>query len=345
MTADLFAGDPAAQPGSRRTPSRGGAPEALITLERELGAYEALWCRPGTGFRSLAALFRAHPGARPSDFVPPAQIGRHARQALDAARAAGIGPFGVRVHGAGQCPPRLRDAIHPVELLYFQGSWELVDAPAVAIVGTREPSAQGLRRAARLAWRCVADGFTVISGLARGIDTAAHATALAAGGRTIAVIGTPITASYPPENRALQRRIAAEHLLISQVPILHHAALPFPARRRFFPERNATISALAAATIIVEAGETSGTLIQARHALRQGRPLFILDSCFRRAGLTWPARFAAQGAIRVSDYADIRQHLAASHCGSAATRRPGSATAPGGAMSAAAHPAALRADR
>ncbi|HTY48831.1 MAG TPA: DNA-processing protein DprA [Steroidobacteraceae bacterium] len=347
MTADLFADGPEALLPALRAPSGTGAPDLpaqTLSPMRELGAYEALWCRPGSGLRAIAALLRDHPGSLPSDFVPPAEGRRCAQLALAAIRVAGIRHFGVRVQGTGEYPPRLHDAAHPVALLYFRGRWALADTPSVAIVGTRAPSAQGRRRAARLARLCVADGLTVVSGLARGIDTVAHGTALAEGGHTIAVLGTPITASYPPENRQLQRRIAAEQLLISQVPILHHAALAFPARRRFFPERNATISALSGATIIVEAGETSGTLIQARHALRQGRPLFILDSCFRRPGLTWPARFAQQGAIRVSDYGEIRQHLAARRGGSAAAQLLGSAAAPGCGICAAADSAALRAD-
>ena len=177
-------------------------------------------------------------------------------------------------------------------------------------MGTRDPSDDGKRRAAKLARCCVADGFTVVSGLARGIDTVAHETTIAAGGRTIAVLGTPITECYPPENRDLQRQIADQHLVISQVPIVRYSNQQFAQRRFFFPERNVTMSALTEATIIVEAGETSGTLIQARHALKQGRKLFILDNCFRNPALSWPAKLAAQGAIRVADYDDIRKHLA-----------------------------------
>ncbi|MBS1994789.1 MAG: DNA-protecting protein DprA [Cyanobacteria bacterium SZAS LIN-2] len=286
--------------------------ERAVSPARELGAYEALWAREGAWFKSIAEQFRAHPGSIPSDFVPPAEIERFTRLALGAIRDAGIKHFGVRVHGAGDYPRKLRDADHPVELLYFQGDWELVDSRCVAIVGTREPSAEGRRRAARLAKCCVADKLTVVSGLARGIDTVAHNAAIAEGGRTIAVLGTPITECYPPENRELQALIADRHLVISQVPVVRYANQHYSGRRHFFPERNVTMSALTEATIIVEAGETSGTLIQARHALKQGRKLFILDSCFRNPSLKWPAKFANDGAIRVSDYEDIRKHLAPS---------------------------------
>jgi DNA processing protein len=285
--------------------------ERAVSPKRELGAYEALWAREGTWFKSIAAEFRAHPGAIPSDFVSDADIEKYSRLAFGAIREAGIKHFGVRIHGAGDYPQKLRDAAHPVELLYFQGLWDLVNTRCVAIVGTREPSEQGRRRAAKLARLFVADGFTVVSGLARGIDTVGHRTAIAEGGFTIAVLGTPITECYPPENRELQQQIADGHLVISQVPIVRYSKQHYRANRYFFPERNATISALTQATVIVEAGETSGTLVQARHALKQGRKLFILDNCFRIPALTWPAKFAEQGAIRVRDYEEIKGHLAA----------------------------------
>ncbi len=285
--------------------------ERAVSPQRELGAYEALWARDGTWFKSIAEEFRTHPDALPSDFVSAADIEKYSSLALGAIRNAGLKHVGVRIHGAGDYPAKLRDAAHPVELVYFQGLWDLVNTRCVAVVGSREPSEDGKRRAAKLARLLVADGFTVVSGLARGIDTVAHRAAIAEGGFTVAVLGTPITEVYPPENRELQRQIADRHLLISQVPIVRYSQQPFRANRYFFPERNATMSALTEATIIVEAGGTSGTLIQARHALKQGRKLFILDCCFRHPAVTWPARLAQSGALRVSDYDEIRKHLAA----------------------------------
>jgi DNA processing protein len=151
----------------------------------------------------------------------------------------------------------------------------------------------------------VSKGITVVSGLAEGIDTAAHTAAIEAGGQTIAVIGTPLGVYYPKSNIDLQNQIAKDYLLISQVPVLRYARQAVPQNRLFFPERNVTMSALTEATIIVEASDTSGTLIQARAALHQGRKLFILESCFRRSDITWPARFEQLGAIRVKTPADI----------------------------------------
>ena len=251
-----------------QNPAASSFADRAISPKRELGAYEALWSREGMWFKSLAETFREHPGSVPSDFVSDADSAKYARLALGAIRDAGIRHFGVRVHGAGEYPKRLRDAAHPVELLYFRGLWDLVNTPCIAIVGTRNPTDDGRRRAAKLAKLCVADGYTVVSGLARGIDTVAHTTAMAENGFTIAVLGTPITDYYPPENRELQDAIADRHLVISQVPIVRYANQHIRTRSHFFPERNATMSALTEATIIVEAGDTSGTLVQARHALK-----------------------------------------------------------------------------
>jgi DNA processing protein len=279
-----------------------------ISPLRELGAYEALWDKPDTTFKTLSEKFAARPNALPSDFVAPTKAREYADFVQRRFREAEVTRYGVRVHGAGEYPQKLRDAAHPIELLYYQGWWDLAESRSVAVVGTRTPSSDGVARTRKLVKALVKDDFTVVSGLATGVDTVAHETAIAEGGRTVAVIGTPLSHSYPKENIELQRRIAEEFLLISQVPVKRYERQDYRRNRLFFPERNVTMSALTEATIIVEAGETSGTLIQARAALHQGRKLFILDSCFRR-GLSWPQKYADKGAIRVVDYDDIGQHL------------------------------------
>jgi len=290
--------------------SANGPATASISPRLELGAYEALWLKQGATFKNIAERFAADPNALPSDFVPRSEAESCARETLALLKAKGVHRFGIRVHHAGDYPPRLRDARYPVELLYYRGAWELTETKSIAVVGTRTPSDDGIARADRLARELVARDYTVVSGLASGIDTAAHRGALASGGRTIAVIGTPLGEVYPKENAELQERIANEFLVISQVPVLRYERQKPPQNRLFFPERNVTMSALTEATIIVEAGETSGTLVQARAALHQNRKLFILDSCFQRSDLTWPARFADQGAIRVREPADIWKNLA-----------------------------------
>jgi DNA processing protein len=279
-----------------------------ISPLRELGAYEALWDKPETTFKTLSEKFAARPDALPSDFVPETKAREYAEFVRRRFHEADVTRYGVRVHGAGEYPQKLRDAAHPIELLYYQGWWDLAESRSVAVVGTRQPTPEGIARTRKLVKALVKDNFTIVSGLAAGVDTVAHETAIGEGGRTIAVIGTPLSHSYPRENAPLQRKIASEFLLISQVPLKRYERQDYRKNRLFFPERNITMSALTEATIIVEAGETSGTLIQARAALHQGRKLFILDNCFQR-GLSWPQKFAEKGAIRVVHYDDIRKHL------------------------------------
>jgi DNA processing protein len=236
-----------------------------------------------------------------------------AKNALAIIQNSEIGSFGIRLYAASQYPERLRDAAEPVELLYFQGAWELTEIPkAIAIVGSRKPSPEAVAETRELARSLIEMKFLIVSGLASGIDTAAHRAALEFGGRTIAVIGTPITDVYPKQNAALQRTIAAEHLVISQIQLLRYSSQDWRRNRSFFPERNKTMSALTQATVIVEASDTSGTLIQAKAALQQKRTLFIMDRCFHSASITWPKKFIEQGAIRVRDTEDIKWALDAS---------------------------------
>ncbi len=274
---------------------------------REMAAWEALWSENGASVKTIAERFRQAPGLPPSDLVENAAL----EQAMAWIRASvlqGKHPFRprIRLHGQGDYPQKLRDAHYPIELLYYLGDWSLVFTPSVAVVGSRQVSEQGKRRCAQVVRALVAARYTIISGLARGVDAVAHTTCLELGGRTIGVIGTPLNQVYPKENRALQSRIAREHLLISQVPFKRYSEQHYKANSRtFFPERNVTMSALSDATVIVEASETSGTLHQARAALKQGRKLFILNSCFEHPMLTWPGRFEAMGAIRVRQIDDI----------------------------------------
>lgn len=281
---------------------------------REMGAYEWLWSQENErlkpSFKAVADLFRENPGAMPSDLVDEGLAMQCARQVLDRFQRSGVGSFSVRLNGVGDYPQPLRDAENPLEMLYFQGEWDLAHSPkSVAIVGTRNPSEEGVRRTRKLVKMLVKGGYTIVSGLAKGIDTVAHQTAIESGGETIAVIGTPLDHAYPKENADLQKQIARDYLLISQVPVLLYASRSWQWNRLFFPERNVTMSALTQATIIVEAGETSGTLIQARAALAQGRKLFILESNFHKPELTWPHRYAERGAIRVKEFEDIQAHL------------------------------------
>lgn len=194
-------------------------------------------------------------------------------------------------------PEELLGPLNPVEqqnapeFLYVAGAWDLLKlGTRVSIVGSRDASPQGLKRAAKLSRELVEAGVYVVSGLARGIDTAAHEAAIAAGGKTIAVLGTALDKAYPPENADLQRRIMTEHLAVSQFK------QGTPTRRGNFPRRNRVMALVSEATVIVEAGDTSGSLSQGWEALRLGRPLFVMKAVAEDASLKWPAEMVRYGA-------------------------------------------------
>jgi DNA processing protein len=284
--------------------------ETPMSPWRELAAYEALWSNKKATFKTIADFFRDNPHKMPSQLVTDFDIESVLPRVEEYFRNARINDVGVRIFGTPDYPEKLREAAHPVELLYYRGWWDLVNTPKrIAVVGAREVSEDGIRRTKKLVKLLVEAGYTIVSGLARGVDTAAHETAINEKGKTIAVIGTPITEYYPPENQVLQETIARDHLLISQIPMCRYAAQDYRANRLFFPERNITMSALTHGTVIVEASDTSGTLKQARAALHQGRKLFILENNFRDPNITWPARFEKLGAIRVTDISDIHAAL------------------------------------
>jgi DNA processing protein len=166
-------------------------------------------------------------------------------------------------------PPNLRAVHDRPPILFIAGNITASDAKAVAVVGARKATTAGIEHAAHIAEHLTKTGYTVLSGLAAGIDTAAHTAALNHNGRTLAVIGTGLTRVYPPENHTLQRRIADRCAVISQFwP-------DAPPTKRSFPMRNATMSGIALATVVVEASETSGARTQARLALAHGRPVFL----------------------------------------------------------------------
>lgn len=167
-------------------------------------------------------------------------------------------------------PTGLR-GIHQAPPVIFTLGTVFADDPAVSVVGSRSASPRGLAMAADVARALVASKMTVVSGLARGIDTAAHRAALDAGGRTVAVIGTGISRVYPAENRQLQKEIADRGLVLSQFwP-------DAPPQKHTFLMRNATMSGYGLATVVIEAGETSGARAQARIAVEHGRQVILTD--------------------------------------------------------------------
>jgi len=187
-------------------------------------------------------------------------------------------------------PSNLRAVHDRPPLVFVAGRLDPCDSRAVAVVGSRRPSAGGVASAGEVAVHLVQSGYTVISGLAAGIDTAAHMAALESGGRTIAVIGSGLDRCYPPANAALQRRIGTECAVVSQ---FWPEASP---SRRSFPERNATMSGLALATVIIEATHTSGARTQARLALGHGRPGLLAATLLEQA---WARELAARPGTHV----------------------------------------------
>ncbi len=177
--------------------------------------------------------------------------------------------------------------------LHYAGDLNLLERKTVSIVGTRDVSDDGRRRASRLGRELAASGILVMSGLAKGVDRAAHVAAIEAGGFTAAVIGTPVTKAYPIENKALQEEIYSQHLLIS----------PFapgePVFKGNFPKRNRVMALLSDATVIVEASDTSGTLHQAAECQRQGRWLFIMRAVAEDTRLSWPRKFLDHPRTRI----------------------------------------------
>ena len=185
---------------------------------------------------------------------------------------------------------------HAPKRLFVSGDVGVLSKGArVAIVGSRKASDAGLRRAKKLAELLAGRGDVVVSGLASGIDTVAHKAAMAAGGKTIAVLGTPLDKVYPRENAELQRTILREHLAISEFPV------GYKTNRGSFPMRNRTMALLSDVTVILEAGDSSGSLSQGWEALRLGRGLFIAKSTTENKALSWPKEMLHYGAEILSD--------------------------------------------
>ena len=176
----------------------------------------------------------------------------------------------VLLLGDADYPPPLLHSADPPLLLYLQGDAALLSTPCLAMVGSRRPTAQGRDNARRFAEALAGQGWTIVSGLAAGVDGAAHEGALAAGGRTIAVVGTGIDRVYPPSHRALAHRIAETGLLVSEY------CLGTPPLSANFPQRNRIIAGLSRGTLVVEAALRSGSLITARLASEAGRDVLAI---------------------------------------------------------------------
>ena len=184
----------------------------------------------------------------------------------------------------------IEERFSPKELFVLGDVSLLRDERRVAIIGTREPSSKGAIAAQKIAEFLVSHSVIIVSGLAKGVDTIAHKTAISRGGRTVAVIGTHPDKYYPKENKELQDEIAKKHLIVSQFDSQS------PIRPTNFPARNRTMALLSQISVIVEAGEKSGTMHQGWEALRLGRPLFIHEDLVNNKELSWPSKLIEYGA-------------------------------------------------
>ncbi len=252
---------------------------------------------------SLAALEAAGLPAAAAQSIALGKSLELAAAELDHAKEEGAT---VIVPGDAEYPRRLLEIYDPPLVLYLKGNAEIIDKPGIAIVGTRHPTPYGTGMAERLGCDLAARGLIIFSGMARGIDTAAHRGALNAHGRTVAIWGTGIDEVYPKDNRKIADQIlACGGAILTEFPLG-----TFPAPQNF-PIRNRIISGIAIGVLVIEAGEFSGTRVTARCALEQGREVYAVPGNVTNK-LSWgPNTLIKQGAALVATWEDVWEGLPA----------------------------------
>ncbi len=222
-----------------------------------------------------------------------------------AAELARVRDFGATVltQESAEYPRGLRQITNPPIVLYVWGALTARDQRAIGIVGSRKTSHYGTECAKKIAYQLAYAGLTVVSGLARGIDTAAHQAALAAQGRTVAVIGSGLMDLYPPENTGLAEKIAASGAVVSEFP------MTFPPSPQTFPYRNRIVAGWGSGVLVVEAGFKSGALLTAGQALEHGRLVYAVPGPIDRPTSAGSNRLIQQGAKLVTGAADILDDL------------------------------------
>jgi DNA processing protein len=210
----------------------------------------------------------------------------------------------VIVRGDAEYPRRLLEIYDPPMALYVRGAMDALNAPGVSVVGTRHPTPYGVSMAERLACDLAAHGLIIFSGMARGVDTAAHRGALNAHGRTVAIWGTGVDVTYPKENQKLTDQILASRgTVITEFPL---GAFPAPQN---FPVRNRIISGISLGVLVIEAAEYSGTRVTARCALEQGREVFAVPGNVTNKNSWGPNTLIKQGAALVATWEDVWEEL------------------------------------
>jgi DNA processing protein len=288
-------------------------PSSVLSREEEL-YWLALKLIPGLGTRTSGKLL--------DRFRTPQAIFRASRTELEAAGLSGAVAQSVAsgcsfddaaaqqekmaeagaalvTIGDSRYPPRLREIFDPPTLLFVRGRVELLQSMMLGVVGTRRPTPYGLAVSERLSGDLAHAGLTIASGMARGIDTAAHRGTLAAGGDTVAVLGCGVDVVYPSENRKLAADIASRGLIVSEFPM---GATAFPQN---FPVRNRIISGMSLGVLVVEGAQYSGSAITAKLAMDQGREVFAVPGNIT-SKLSWgPNLLIKQGARLVQDWNDV----------------------------------------
>lgn len=309
---------PATSPDySRERASQESSPPPLLS-EDEIIHWLALRMTPGLGtrkagqlieiFRTPQAIFRATRSELQSAGLAAAVAqsvasGCGFEDAADQRqRMAAVGAELIPIR-TPLYPALLREIFDPPPVLYARGRTELLHSPMVAIVGTRRPTPYGSAAATRIARDLAHAGLTISSGMARGIDTAAHRAALDTGGNTAAVFGCGVDQIYPAENRKLADEIAEKGLILSEFPM---GAPPYPQN---FPIRNRIISGISLGVLVVEGGEYSGSAITAKLAAEQGREVFAIPGNIT-SKLSWgPNLLIKQGAKLVQEWNDVVAEL------------------------------------
>lgn len=283
----------------------------------ELRAWLVLCRAPGVGSAAVDTLLQtfgdaATAVAAPKRALRGAGLGEAQAEAIAHPDSAGLaadlawldGPQrGLLTLADPRYPPALRDIAQAPPMLFWQGDVELLAMPQVAVVGSRTATPQGLENAQAFAAELARRGFVVTSGLALGVDGAAHRGALAAGGATVAVCATGLDRVYPARHRELAHAIAAQGTLISEFPT------GVPALAENFPRRNRIISGLALGVLVVEAAHGSGSLITARYALEQSREVFAIPGSIHNPQARGCHALIRQGARLVETVDDIFEEL------------------------------------
>jgi DNA processing protein len=268
----------------RKLVERLGSPEAV--LRASLTELEA------TGIQAVSA-----------QSLATGKSAEMAREELDRAKTAGASLLSI---DDSAYPPRLKEIYDPPIILYVRGDPAVLAEPGIAMVGTRHPSPYGSGMAERLACDLAAQGLVVLSGMARGVDTASHRGAISAKGKTVAVFGTGVDVIYPKENSRLSEQILAlGGAIISEFPIGTFAA------PQNFPIRNRIISGMSVGVLVVEAAEYSGTRITARCALEQNREVFAVPGNVTNKNSWGPNTLIKQGAKLVATWEDVWEDLPA----------------------------------